>query len=164
MEGGSKLAYNTKSAHGTDCYRAPELISGTEAIVSMKSDIWALGCVMYELLSGSQAFPHEGKVREYNSNNDLKLDDPPLPDEINPQSKAYVKILLHHTLAREWWRRPSAGEILSHLNSLREESTEVYLGVKGKKEMGHRIRLDKDSDIWSSVVWKRYWLSSFVQR
>lgn len=158
MEGGSKFAYHTDSAHGTECYRAPELVSGIQAIVSMRSDIWALGCVTYELLLGTRAFPHEANVRAYYFSKEAKLDDPLLPEDLSPQSKAYIRILLKHTLARRWWKRPSAGEILDLLNSLgARESTEVYLGVKGVKGLGHRIGLYGDTESWESVVWKRYW-------
>ena len=164
MEGGSKLAYHTNSAHGTECYRAPELVSGIQAIVCMRSDIWALGCVIYELLSGARAFHHEAKVRAYYSNKETKLDDPWLPNDLSPQSKAYIRILLKHTLARRWWKRPSAGEILNLLSSLgARESTEVYVGVKGEKGLGHRIGLYSDDKSWESVAWKRYWFPLLIK-
>lgn len=160
MPGVSKIAYNTNSAHGTECYRAPELISGTQAIVSMKSDIWALGCVTYELLSGTMAFLYEGKVREYFSNEHIEIAVPTLPVDISAQSRQCIGILLNQLLAREWWKRPSAAEILDLLNSTAGSSTQVYLGVKENGELGHSVGLDAVSDLWKRVAWKQYWFAT----
>jgi serine/threonine protein kinase len=155
MEGASKLAYHTNSARGTVCYRAPELVSGTKAIVSMKSDIWALGCIMYELLSGFRAFQEEGQVRGY-LYSPLELDDPPLPDELYAQAKAYVKILHENTLAGDWHMRPTADEVLTLLNSNGADWTQVYL-IEGSNLVGDQIGLSPSSDKWKNVRWRRYW-------
>src|SRR5277367_1332957 len=118
MTGGSKLAYSTNSAHGTDCYRAPELVKGTDPIVTMKSDIWALGCIMHELLTGLKAFPNDWNAWRYYSDNSLGLGDPPLPTFLSAQSDKCIRMLLNQVLTREWWKRPSAAEILELLNSV----------------------------------------------
>jgi len=36
---------------GTDCYMAPEMISGSA--YGKKADVWSLGCVFFEMMSGS---------------------------------------------------------------------------------------------------------------
>ncbi len=47
---------------GTPCYISPELCEGMP--YNQKSDIWALGCVLYELVSLKRAF--EAQVRTQN--------------------------------------------------------------------------------------------------
>lgn len=47
---------------GTPCYISPELCEGKP--YNQKSDIWALGCVLYELASLKRAF--EAAVRTFN--------------------------------------------------------------------------------------------------
>lgn len=47
---------------GTPCYISPELCEGKP--YNQKSDIWALGCVLYELASLKRAF--EAAVRMFN--------------------------------------------------------------------------------------------------
>jgi serine/threonine-protein kinase len=47
----------TTSIHGTPHYLSPEQIK--DEIVSFQSDIFSLGCVLYEILSGEKAFPGE---------------------------------------------------------------------------------------------------------
>jgi serine/threonine-protein kinase len=47
----------TTSIRGTPHYLSPEQIK--DEIISFQSDIFSLGCVLYELLSGQKAFPGE---------------------------------------------------------------------------------------------------------
>uniref|UniRef100_A0A2P2I285 non-specific serine/threonine protein kinase n=1 Tax=Hirondellea gigas TaxID=1518452 RepID=A0A2P2I285_9CRUS len=56
----SKILASKSKAHtvvGTPCYLSPELCQGKP--YNQKSDIWALGCVLYELLSLNRAFHAE---------------------------------------------------------------------------------------------------------
>jgi len=44
---------------GTEAYQCPEMLMGGEADVRA-ADTWALGCLLYELLTGSVLFPGAG--------------------------------------------------------------------------------------------------------
>jgi hypothetical protein len=56
----------TRDARGTPGYRAPELVvpDGTCGF-SSKSDIWSIGCLLYELATRKPAFASDGSVLEY---------------------------------------------------------------------------------------------------
>ncbi len=60
-ESGKRKRYRQlKDMWGTKEYFAPEVI---EQAYGPQADVWALGCVLYEMLVGEQAFP----VREHDT-------------------------------------------------------------------------------------------------
>lgn len=63
-ESGSSGSQPTQFSRGTTSYRAPELFGETPKY-SKKVDIWALGCITFELLTGTKAFPSDWSVIEY---------------------------------------------------------------------------------------------------
>ena len=50
---------------GIPGYRAPELVQGDNESVTKKVDIWAMGCILFELLTGKKAFPDDAAVANY---------------------------------------------------------------------------------------------------
>jgi len=62
-EGTSQRSYTTHYSLGTSSYRAPELVrSGT---YNNKVDIWAVGCILYEVVTLQKAFSTDNAVYEY---------------------------------------------------------------------------------------------------
>jgi len=64
-QGGSQNANTTVYARGTSGYRAPEMIREEHQTFTNKVDIWALGCLLFEVFSGKKAFVSDGAVLEY---------------------------------------------------------------------------------------------------
>lgn len=62
----TKQLGTTDARRGTPCYKAPELQS------CQKSDIWALGCIFYELCSKEKAFPNDYDVFKFQASNEEK--------------------------------------------------------------------------------------------
>ena len=56
------LAQTTYLARGTTGYRAPELLD--ESRYTNKVDIWAMGCILYEVVTGRKAFDTDQVVRD----------------------------------------------------------------------------------------------------
>ena len=73
-EATSKQYCTTRYSRGTPCYRAPEILDQQTPKYNNKSDIWALGCVMYEVFTGVRAFGSDWAVFTYKSQGILKLD------------------------------------------------------------------------------------------
>lgn len=56
---------------GTPCYISPELCEGKP--YNQKSDIWALGCVLYELASLKRAFEAAVSKHPQGDNQEISL-------------------------------------------------------------------------------------------
>ena len=64
----------TELARGTPCYRAPELLVDHDPVFTNKVDIFALGCILFELVTGGiKAFASDWQVHEYQNRRHLSL-------------------------------------------------------------------------------------------
>jgi eukaryotic-like serine/threonine-protein kinase len=81
---------------GTFQYMAPEQIEGIEA--DARTDIFAFGCVLFEMLTGKKAF--EGKTRASLIGAILK-DEPPPVSQITPLAPASLNRIVATCLAKE---------------------------------------------------------------
>lgn len=63
-EGTSQGPSHTTSRRGTERYRAPELL-GDEGLFTSKTDIWAFGCITYEICTAKQAFSGDWATMKY---------------------------------------------------------------------------------------------------
>jgi len=103
---------------GTPAYIAPEIWDGQDP--TAQSDIYALGCVVYELLTGERLF--EGKTPSVVMRKHL-LDGPQFPAGWPEGAPQGVEDVLRKALAREPGERyASAGELLAALRDLEEEA------------------------------------------
>jgi serine/threonine protein kinase len=55
----------SRDGKGTDCYRAPELLSEDNRSYTNKVDIWSLGCILYELAVGRKAFSSDFETFQF---------------------------------------------------------------------------------------------------
>ena len=62
----SKQAIPSRFARGTPSYRAPELLREIAEFTN-KVDLWALGCILYELVALKKAFHGDWEVHQYNN-------------------------------------------------------------------------------------------------
>jgi len=112
--GAGLMQHKTKTGSllGTPHYMAPEQAEGAKN-VDHRADVYALGCILFHLLTGRVPFPGEGfgevlvkQLRE----------PPPLPSRINPQvSPALEKIVLHALAKKPDFRFKSMDEFRTAL-------------------------------------------------
>jgi serine/threonine protein kinase len=95
---------------GTPHYLAPELIGGQEA--SPTSDVYALGCVLYECLVGAPPFAGRSLAELGFAH---LVERPPDPSELRPQLSADVGAAVLTALEKDPADRPPTGTALSRL-------------------------------------------------
>lgn len=102
---------------GTPAYMSPEQLEGT-AGVDMRTDVWALGVILYEALSGR--LPFEGETSALMFAQIAWVDPSPLR-KVAPHVPAALEQVVSRCLQRKLANRyPSAGELARDLVHVRE--------------------------------------------
>jgi len=108
--GGPRTASGT--ILGTVHYMSPEQVEGREA--DPRSDIWAFGVVMYEMVTGSRPFDGESSASVIGA---ILKDTPPLPSTRQPLAPASLDHVVERCLDKdsdERWQ--SAGDVKRELH------------------------------------------------
>jgi serine/threonine protein kinase len=135
---------------GTAEYRAPEILS-EHPMYSVKTDIWALGCIMYELAFSKSAFRNHFAVRDY------VLDgmpiSMPLTAEFGESFKQSTSNFIHRMLSADPRSRPSAKQLRKSFEELgRKGKTPMDFGSQGSSPSYNQAnRPTEDQKIWLLV-------------
>uniref|UniRef100_A0A3B4FV54 Mitogen-activated protein kinase kinase kinase 19 n=1 Tax=Pundamilia nyererei TaxID=303518 RepID=A0A3B4FV54_9CICH len=81
-----------KSVHGTPYWMAPEIINETG--YGRKSDIWSVGCTVFEMATGKPPLAHMDKMAALFYIGAQRGLMPSLPDSFSENAKEFVKICL----------------------------------------------------------------------
>merc|ERR1712098_249202 len=103
----------SSSLKGTPLYVAPEVLDSNRKGASMKSDIWSLGCTVYEVITGCPPFE-----KEFKNLNPLEIvhkkkdsDEPvPIPDGISEDAQNFLDLCFTRDVAS----RPTSHELAEH--------------------------------------------------
>jgi serine/threonine protein kinase len=125
---------------GTAAYMAPEQAKGRGA--DKRSDLWAFGCVLYEVLTGKRAFA--GDDVSDTLANVLKTE----PDwsALPPETPAPIRRLLHHCLAKD--KRGRIGDA----STARIEIDDVQSRPHDAGERVHDPGQRRERILWASLV------------
>lgn len=81
---------------GTPAYTAPERIhrSGGARVPQPTEDVFAVGCILFELLTGQMAFPAQDATETFNAIGQGRY--PPLPETVPEPIRAWVRTAMAH--------------------------------------------------------------------
>jgi serine/threonine-protein kinase len=98
---------------GTAAYMAPEQAAGHNRRVGPHSDVWALGVILYELLTGRKPFPGQELVQTLH---DIQTHEPPRPSSVNRRLNRALETIVLKCLQKDPGKRyPSAGPLADDL-------------------------------------------------
>jgi len=110
---GAKNNRNRPSLQGSVFWMAPEVVKQTS--YTRKADIWSLGCLVVEMMTGDHPFPDCSQLQAIFKLGGAKSS-PTIPEQATPEAKTF----LSQTFEVEQSKRPSAEELLysPFLNSI----------------------------------------------
>ena len=99
---------------GTPAYMSPERLQGEQA--GVRSDLFSLGCVVYEMTTGRRAFSGVALSAVLE---DVLTSRPPRPSTLNPSIPAALERIIQKLLEKEPQRRyASAGDVAADLRKI----------------------------------------------
>lgn len=140
-EGTSKRECTTGFRRGTEGYRAPEVIRDVRPVYNNKSDIWGLGCILYELVTKEKAFASDWRVHQFaeSGREFVMFKEGVLKMIKNPTAKSF-RTLTGVILTTNYRNRPSAASLAKSFRKYAQQSFRLdaeveerlgeYLGVE----------------------------------
>ncbi|XP_023193301.1 mitogen-activated protein kinase kinase kinase 19 [Xiphophorus maculatus] len=124
-----------KSIHGTPYWMAPEIIN--ESGYGRKSDIWSVGCTVFEMATGKPPLAHMDKMAALFYIGARRGLMPSLPDGFSENAKDFVKICL----TSDQSVRPSADQLLKHSFIPKGHTSIKYCEAQKKKCCGTKVSI-----------------------
>jgi len=130
---------------GTFQYMSPEQLEGKEA--DARTDLWALGCVLYEMATGKRAF--EGKSQASLISSIMK-DEPPLVSHVAPANPPALDRLIGACLVKEAADRiQSAHDVKLQLSWIAEGGSQVASAPSGAALAPAARRTGRERVAWT---------------
>ena len=131
-------------AIGTPMYMSPEQCRGPD--VDRRTDIYALGCIAYELLLGVRPFPHLRTAPELYAAH--LHETPPLPRSVWPEIPPQLDLVLFAMLAKDPAYRPTLAQVRSVIADVRTATPSQRVATEF---VGQRLPQAK-SRAWISAI------------
>lgn len=157
----TQVSTTTGDVFGTPLYMSPEQCLGDQALINERSDIYAMGCLMYEVLTGSPAYV--GKQHIDTMNWHMGTERPPL--EPIPGVRSSTIEQLNPIVGKAFRRHPeerwqSMEQLRRELLAVKASLVKGYLQEPQAKPLGKSIEAAQDAKskvaMWSRRLGKRF--------
>ena len=111
---------------GTPAYMSPEQVRGLTHVLDGRSDLWSIGVILYELLTGRRPFRGANTAEVFEN---VKRRDPKPPRQIKPEIPGELeRICLKCLQKRQTDRYASAAELLDDLEAWSQQPSTIVAG------------------------------------
>ena len=154
---------------GTPAYMSPEQVRGVRHL-NPRTDIFSLGCVLYECLTGIPAFTGSDAMAVLCK---ILVDQPPDVHEYLPTVPDQIVALLDRMMAKRWSERPKSTEVIAETGRLHDSlpSNELHArprhtvdrrAITGSEQrLAHVVVAATSPEIFDAVNESTVWLREF---
>ena len=151
VEGSSRGVQTTEHSRGTPCYRAPELLLNPDGknTFTNKVDIWALGCILFELVFGIKAFKSDLDIFSYSTEHTAFTSGLRIPERTSsrlpePLSRLFIRYIsdrIHEMLDVDVSARPMAKVLCGAFgNLLQSPKTAIESYLEASLQPSRRLK------------------------
>jgi serine/threonine-protein kinase len=124
----------TGAVMGTPYFMSPEQAQGLKDQVDQRTDLWALGVLLYVCLTGR--FPYDGENFAQQISRLVSTFEPAEPSVLNPKISPEFEEIILKSMCKDLDRRYSSAEqMLADLRPLADEATLSVLSLAGRRSV-----------------------------
>jgi serine/threonine protein kinase len=166
--GSDAAAFTAVGIFAQSRYNSQRSEAGQRCLCSYnnKVDIWALGCILYELAVGKRAFEAEWVTVEYAKSGELP--DIPLDQNFDQEEKESFQKTVTQMLNFDASLRPSANDLVNEFSTRHEmtaqdalQNLEIYQGARGFAELMPRLSRPNRKNLLRDAITEQplnFWL------
>ncbi|MEM9491903.1 MAG: serine/threonine-protein kinase, partial [Myxococcota bacterium] len=129
--------------YGTPAYMSPEQVRGVQHL-NPRTDIFSLGCVLYECLTGEPAFAAHDAMAVFCK---ILMDQPPSVRDVMPEIPETVEVLLRRMLSKRPANRPNSTRLIREVADIAASLPTTLLNLQPQSQTEREAITDTEQRV-----------------